>query len=220
MQPADALERARETWQIVRVLHQRAQEQLAVSLAARAEEAYSLWGYAGYVDYASAGADVSITHAFFDGSASACFSAGAAAALACSAAANAVAVDHPVVRVCVRSQEAPVEADAELPTFADCVALEEACADAEPCGIVAAAPSVVRLASQEACAAAASLAVSCVPQQQLGMGSDEEALCVVADLVRPPMYRNLRRARLLRSWLNCDDAGTFCELPSRGGEEV
>ena len=30
MQPADALERARETWQIVRVLHQRAQEQLAV----------------------------------------------------------------------------------------------------------------------------------------------------------------------------------------------
>ena len=125
------------------------------------------------------------------------------------------------------SQEAPVEADAELPTFADCVALEEACADAQPCGIVAAAPSVVRLASEEACAAAASLEMSCVSQQQMGMDSvtNEEALCVVADLVRPPMYRNLRRARLLRSWLNCDDAGcddagTFCELPSRGGEEV
>ena len=73
MQPADAVERARETWQIVRVLHQRAQEQLAVNLAAREEEAYSLWGsFAGYVDYASAGAAVPISHAFFDGSASAC----------------------------------------------------------------------------------------------------------------------------------------------------
>ena len=192
MQPADALERARETWQIVRVLHQRAREQLAVNLAARELDAYSLWGsYAGYVTYGSAGADVSVSHAFFDGSASACFSAGATAALACSAAANAVAVDHPVGRVCVRSQEAPVEADAELPTFADCVALEEACADAQPCGIVAAAPSVVRLASEEACAAAASLEISCVSQQQMGMDSvtNEEALCVVADLVRPPMYR-------------------------------
>jgi hypothetical protein len=129
MQPADAVERARETWQIVRVLHQRAQEQLAVNLAAREEEAYSLWGsFAGYVDYASPDAAVPISHDFFDGSASACFSAGAAAALACSAAAYAVSVDHPVACMCARSQEAPVESDAELPTIGDCVSFEEACA--------------------------------------------------------------------------------------------
>ena len=185
MQPADAVERARETWQIVRVLHQRAQEQLAVNLAAREEEAYSLWGsFAGYVDYASPDAAVPISHDFFDGSASACFSAGAAAALACSAAAYAVSVDHPVACMCARSQEAPVESDEELLTFVDCVAFEEACADAELCGTVVAAPNVVRLASEEACVAAASRAVSCGFQQQMGSVTNQEAVCEAADPVQ------------------------------------
>ena len=80
------------------------------NLAAREEEAYSMWGgYAFYVDYASPGAVVPISHEFFDGSASACFPAGAVDAVACSAAAYAVSVDHPVGCMCVRSQEAPDE---------------------------------------------------------------------------------------------------------------
>ena len=62
------------------------------------------------------------------GSASACFPAGAVDAVACSAAAYAVSVDHPVACMCARSQEAPVESDAELPTIGDCVSFEEACA--------------------------------------------------------------------------------------------